>query len=242
MRKSKNTKVSKLYGRKKLITSLTLIFGVIVAIIILLSYYGQNVGSFTVKLDDDLSERKIYLSLDENFETKMARLEADSLDEATTVDLSRVHKNIARNTVGTTIGNNRSYLSYTFYMKNESTEAVDITETLKITKVKENLDDVSWIWYFSDQDDTEGMMYHKENTEPPIDEKVAKNYPDVTTNFLDSDTVFTRDRMAVNPGEVRRITIITWIDANDPDIRNYDRAGAIRFTLTFTLYKEDNKR
>ena len=241
MKKSKNTKVSKLYGRKKLMTTLTVLFGVIVAIIIILSYYGQNVGSFTVKIDDDLSERKIYLSLDETFQTKMSRLEADSLDDATATTYTRLNKDICRNTIGSTVGQNRSYVSFTFFLKNESTEAVDITETFKITKVKENLDDLAWVWYFDDQEDTDGTVYTKENTEPYVDDNLLKDYPD-TTSFLDSDTVFTKDRMAVAPNEVKRITVITWVDANDPDIKNYSASGAIRFTLTFTLYKEEVKR
>ena len=241
MNKSKKLSVNKLYGKRKFITTLTAIFGVIVAVIILLTYYGQNVGSFTVKLEDELYQRNIYISTDEKFETKTARLEADSLKDAEKTTLTRINQSICRNTIGTCVGNKSSYLSYTFYLKNEGTETLDITETLKITKVKDNLDDCSWIWYFEGEEDNLGTVYRKKDTKGPVNLNLDKDYPD-KTDFLNQDTVFDKDVKGVKPGEVKRITIITWIESNDKDAQNFKGDGAIRYTLTFSLYKEDDHR
>ena len=249
MNRSKKLSVNKLYGKRKFITALTAIFGVIVAVIILLTYYGQNVGSFTVKLEDELYQRNIYISTDKDFETnKTARLEADSLKDAEKTTLTRINQTICKNTVGTCVGNKSSYLSYTFYLKNEGTETLDITETLKITKVKDNLDECSWVWYFEEDmldenvvKEDEGTVYRKKDTNGPVNLNLDQDYPD-QTEFINQDTVFNKDVKGVKPGEVKKITVITWIDANDKDAQNFKGNGAIRYTLTFSLYKEDDNR
>lgn len=233
--KQKELNVSKLYGKRKKIMLATVFLGVIIVIIILLTYYGQNVGSFSIKLEDDLKNCQIFISTDKDFNWYTSRLEAESLKDASPTSKRFIKRNECLNS-GTNIGFNRGYISYTFYMKNMGTESIDIQEMLKVDKSTENLEEVAWVWLIEDDEDY-GVYHLKDST---IDENWGGYLDDYSDSkeFESREVVMSKTIKKFRPGDVKKFTVITWIDGIDPDFNDNYKDGLIRFNLSFSVYKE----
>lgn len=103
----KNIYVKDIYGpkkkkKKRLIISLCFT-GILVTLIVILAYFGQNVGSFSIKLGDDLTSRQIFISEKEDFSWYDSRLEAASVKEANVIMYPFIKAKECRNTDGSRI-------------------------------------------------------------------------------------------------------------------------------------------
>lgn len=235
MGKHKSITVSKLYAKRKLVATLAGIFGILCGLIILLAYFGQNIGSFTIRLDDELSERQIYLSTDKDFAWKDSRLEAKAVTDAIPTYKHFVREDICKANDGSYVGISNSYVGFTFYMLNDSDVAIDIEETFKMVKATNGLDETLWAWYFED-DELYGNVYHKKDAVEDY------TYPEDYTNLneFESDTVvFTKRLSKLEPHQVKKITLIMWVDCYDPDLNDGKLSGTARFTLTFSVFKDE---
>ncbi len=242
MKRVREERVKGLYGRKKKVfISVTCLLGILCAIIIIITFYGQNVGTFSVKLGDDLKNRSIFVSTDPEFNWYNSRLEADSLENASTFSMMFIKQNECKKTNGSYIGTNRGYIGYTFYLKNLGTETVNVSQICRISGYNEdkNMADVSWFWYFED-DEKDGVVYQKpdENVEEGYWDDLPDQYRN-TTAFEDDDIVYTREIKDLNPGDVKKITLITWVEANDPDLDDRLKNQTIRYELSFAVFGEE---
>lgn len=233
----KNTSVGKLYGKRKLILSLALIFGILSVIIVLVTYFGQNVGSFSIRLDGSLEERKIFASTDPEFSWYNSRLEAEPVANASTTSIRFVRHDLCRATDGNYVGSNRSYMSYTFYLKNMGNEAVDVNQVVQITNATNQLDEISWIWVFED-DSTTGDIYQKEDQNIPEDwPGYLADYPE-TNKFESDNVVFEKGIRNLRPNEVKKFTFIIWMESLDPNITEDKSGGSIQFNIAFSVMRD----
>lgn len=243
MKKVRGERVTGLYGRKKkTIISVTCILGILCAVIIIVTFYGQNVGTFSIKLGDDLKNRSIFLSTDPEFNWYNSRLEADPLNDANLGNLPSILEKTCKRTNGTYISKNRDYISYTFYLKNLGIETVSVSQICRISgyeKTEEcNISDLSWFWYFED-DEENGTVYKRDDKNGGAD--YWDEYPQYpqTTAFIEDDVVYNKNLIDLKPGDVKKITLITWIEAADPDMTDYIADQKIRYELSFAVYDEE---
>lgn len=235
MAKNKLT-VDKLYGKKKLILGLALLFGFLSAIIILVTYYGQNVGSYSIRLDGSLEDRKVFISTDPEFSWYNSRLEADPVKNANATSMRFIRTDICKATNGSYVGANKGYISYTFYLKNMGAEAIDIDEIVQISSATQNLDDVSWLWYF--EDDNSGTIYQKEDTNIPSDwSGYLSDYPE-TVKFESDTVILSKTIKNFMPNEVKKFTLIVWMESLDPNLSIDNSGGLIRFDVAFSIKRD----
>lgn len=242
MKQVRQERVKGLYGRKKkTIISITCFLGILCAIIIIITFYGQNVGTFSVKLGDDLKNRSIYVSTDPEFSWYNSRLEADPLEDASAYTMMFVLQNECKKTNGSYIGTNKGYIGYTFYLKNLGTETVNVSQICRLSGYDEgsNIADVSWFWYFED-DEKDGIVYQKkdENVEEGYWDNLPEQYQN-TTPFADDDVVYNKNIENLKPGDVKKITLITWIESNDPDMNEGLKNQKIRYELSFAVFGDE---
>lgn len=228
--------VGKLYRKRRLIVSITAILGILSALIIILTIYGQNVGSFSIQLDDTLTSRQIFISTDKEFDWYDSRLEAEPVSKASPISLKFIDTELCQNTEGDYVGINRGYTSYTFYIKNMGEEAVDIEEVIRIHGETNNMSDVTWLWHLDDLD-TDGTVYKKldkaESNSPYLND-----YPP-TTAFSGEKIIANRTITELKPGDSRKITLILWIESQDPDLSNQNDGGAISVSVSFTIKRQE---
>lgn len=235
----KNIYVKDIYGPKKkknkrLIISLCFT-GILVTLIVILAYFGQNVGSFSIKLGDDLTSRQIFISEKEDFSWYNSRLEAASVKEANVIMYPFIKAKECRNTDGAKIWDNNSYVSYTFYLKNMGRETVNVMQQCSITGKNDGLELVTWLEYF--EDDNEGVVYQGGNAPDKASDPFFERYPDTESYDLENNIAYENKFYDLHPGDVKKFTLITWVDAQDPDLSEEILGGTIRFEIYFSLFR-----
>lgn len=232
--------VGKLWTRRKIVTVLLIFFFMLSSIIAVLTYYGQNVGCFTISLAEEVSNQSIYVSTDPTFSSYSPRLVCDSFSQAKAIPYSVIKTGYVRETNGVYADSGNSYIGYTYYIKNMGDESVTLQVDMGIASVTKNADEAVWVWYFSGEDDDKGRMFQKEDD--------LTNVPDNWTGydqtyrereyFKDDYTVFTEKNYVLEPGEVKKTTLIIWLEGMDPDCDDNILGGQINFNIEYTLYNE----
>jgi hypothetical protein len=235
--------VKKIWTKRRVVSTLLLIFIGLFGAIALLTYYGQHVGSFTISMSDKASKHSIYLSTDPSFASYQPRLMCESLENAKNVPFITIKQKYVKKTNGTYLSSDKSYIGYTFYLKNMSEESVSLNATLEIAQSTNHVEDAAWIWFFQGEDDQNGTIYQKEDnlTEQEYYERYGQfDYP-VTTPFKTDDVVFSRIIPNVEKDEVIKFTLILWLEGQDPDCNNSIVGGSINFNLNIMLYSESDE-
>lgn len=235
----KNIYVKDIYGpkkkkKKRLIISLCFT-GILVTLIVILAYFGQNVGSFSIKLGDDLTSRQIFISEKEDFSWYDSRLEAASVKDANGCVYPQIRSKECRNTDGSRIWSNNSYVSYTFYLKNMGHEKVNVMQQCSITGKNDGLELVTWLEYF--EDDNEGIVYQGGKAPDKASDPFLEQYPDTESYDLENNIAYKNEFYNLGPGDVKKFTLITWVDYKDPDLSPDMLGGTIRFEIYFSLFR-----
>ena len=230
----------------------------IIAIMLLLSYYGLNVGTFTVVIDNEQqTTAEILLSETADFKKTSQRLnavQALDLDCLGVEDYELVATNpeikddIPQEILAQLedlIGgsqNQEGYFCYTFYVLNSGNTNYDYTMDLNISSTKNNADAAIRIMLVWDRE------YNNEKSGIEEIQKVyAKaqgNKPGQTPNALDyccddrfasSTKIFTESRYYFTVGSVDKVSILMWIHGWDDDATDEVKSGKIRLTLRLRI-------
>ncbi len=228
--------VKKVWNKKRVTNALLILFLILFAIIALLTYYGQNVGCFTISMGESATQNSIFISTDPTFASYSPRLICDSLYEAQNTSYLTIQTINVLGTDGVYIPDNKSYIGYTFYIKNMGDETVNLQKTLSVNQCENNLDEAIWIWEFVESDSSVDTIYQKKDN-------VSYEYPNTYRNrsyFLDDRTVFKDNITSVEPDEVIKVSLIIWVEGEDPDTNRGIIGGKINFNLEYSLVQEDN--
>lgn len=256
----KNIYVKDIYGPKKknnrrLIISLCFT-GILVTLIVVLAYFGQNVGSFSVKLGDDLTSRQIFISEKDDFSWYDSRLEGPTSNTAEPVSYNHVKgyeqscKKPESEKINPETGKKEpvidgSIVSYTFYLKNMGRETVNVLQQCYINGKTNGIEKYTWLKYF--EDDDEGTIY--QGGEAPNKDLynyfdgdrdiLANYYPQTIESYdLENNIAYEKRIYDLRPGDVKKFTLMIWIDRLDPDLLRVDEVeGTIQFEIYFSLFR-----
>ena len=231
----------KLLTTKYLITKNFLLLGILVtgllsAIIGVLAFFGQNMGTFVISLGDDAYRTGIILSDNKEFTTSSPRLLVNPVNNSMPVsyDDIAIQEGIA------TDGDfedpkNLTYIGYTFYLMNEGNTIVDIEFNIDIVTVTKDIDTATRIMLIQDNDLEHMIIYRKADSNPI-------NYFDHTPyelskDFESSSRVCTNTFESFRPGDVKKYTLFIWLEGWDQDCDNSIMGGQLRMSMTFNIVK-----
>ncbi|MCR5705901.1 MAG: hypothetical protein K6G48_03765 [Acholeplasmatales bacterium] len=258
-----------LFRRKKLIVTLIVLFLLLATTIGLVTYYGLSTGGFTINIDDELSGMGIVLKESVDGEGDQS-LNAPEYSDAQPISQPEVNEYFVLNNDGGYTSNAGNYIGYTFYLGNTGTEACDIETTFKITENTRDVASAARFWVFishgTEEDgqlvystkDTTGTIYKKaessEENEEAYQAAIAnmsyKDTVDWNADYSEDDDeniIYNTTFLDFNPGEDYKISIIMWLDGNDPDCvayygENNERMGIIegklKIGMSFEAYHE----
>ena len=104
-----------------------------------------------------------------------------------------------------------------------------------ITGKTDGLEKVTWLEYF--EDDKEGIVYQGGEAPNKKDDPACANYPETQSYDLEDRVAYQSKIYDLHPGQYKKITLITWVDAKDPDLSPDVLGGSIRFEIYFSLFR-----
>lgn len=267
--KAMSSAKSKYKVTKSLLLIGILITGLLSAFIGLVAYFGQYMGTFVISLDDLAIDLGITLSDNPEFENNTSRLLVNPVNSATPTTFADINFKKAVSTNGDMDKSEaNNYIAYTFYVRNEGNVATDIELNLNITSVTNNVDKALRIAIieggYVDEDDnvkfTKGTLYRKDdgNGDEVVESLVSIAYEEDeygnkiyrTKDFYDS---FAKETMADDgsfgnyvlnnfvPNEVRKFTIVFWLEGWDLDCGNELKYGQLKMKMIFSVRKVDDE-
>lgn len=227
MQANKIVKKRRLYTIGLLISLfLSISFGVV-------TFYGQDTGNFVMNVDYDAFNRGIILSETKSFESKSSRLMTDPVEGAQDITYNWLQIDQVEATDGNYIDPDLDYMAYTFYLENNGLETVDITYSIRITQVLKDLDKAIRILIIEDGEQT---IYQKQDEadelgNPPV---YSVSLP-LSKLFIDDNTVTRESIIRFTPSQIKKFSVIMWIEGEDPDTTDKIAGGSIKMQMSFSI-------
>jgi len=214
---------------KKLILRIgMIIFGIASALIAIITYYGQNAGNFVMEIDPNAYRRGIVLSADEEFLSPSPRLLSDAIINVRdmTYDWLKIDEAIA--TDGNYADPDYKYIAYTLYIQNIGDETCDVNMNATIVSLQKGLDGA--IRFLVIEDETLEKMYMKPDT-------VETEYVDMpeAEHFVSDIIIMDGEITNFKPYQIKKYTIIVWLEGQDPDCTDEILGGRIKLRLLFSI-------
>lgn len=228
MRLSQVLGVRRVKLRNRIFTLGVIITGMLSVAFAMITFYGQNAGNFVMSVDTAARLRGITMSLDPEFETSTSRLMSDPINAAKDVTYAWIKREEIVANTGNYVDIDHDYVAYTFWVKNEGFETVDLSYYVRITEEYNNLASAIRVLIIDGGVET---LYMKEDTV----EKDYSKYMPQAEYFLTSATVMRKVINDFNPGEQRLFSIVIWLEGHDPDTTDEILGGMIKMTMNFTI-------
>ncbi len=225
------------------------VMGVILALMALvyvISLLFNRYGSFTVTVRD-FNDRNYMLSLCENdrFNTATSMLNSKAAKNVTNISRTSLPENL-NDVNGEHNGDN--YVAYTFYLKNTGTASYSYDYTLNISRATLNIDSAVRVRLYFTPDyykaETDQINYGGAYTEYAKPKTNGNGLPEteidgtVMTNFVSSEVITNGRVDNFNPGDMAKITVVIWIEGDDPDCTDDLLGGQFKVDMIMSIVSE----
>ncbi len=181
-----------------------------------------NDGSFIVSLQDNkmlYSGLAMYETL--NDPTPKRKLKADDVQFLDNISIKWLPSDITEYEGS---HNGKNYIAYSFYMENQSDAIKNYWYSIVMDDVVLNADEAIRIMIYVNDEKT---VYAKGNS---IDGKPEPG----TTKFRDDEdgTIILEQRKDMKSGDLDKITVVIWVEGDDPECVNAIIGGHVRLHMT----------
>ena len=244
----------------KILTASTSIYGVLagatalLGAVLIYTYVTEQRGHFTINMTADMMREGFLLSETEDFEKEKYRLYTDQITNANAISIDSINRGVSEKDGS---HNGAGYLAYTFYIKNDGEMATNYAYTMNITSQTMNADQAAWVMFFEDgKQQIYARMSGDGNPEELYGYQTSPFYefaydPEsqyyieedragiVTTPFIDEYTVLQGLVSDFEPGEIKKYTVVIWLEGDDPDCTNAILGGHVGFNIQFDRLGDD---
>ena len=211
------------FGKKLKLSVLLLLIIMFVVYIVL--GFRISYGSFYVGIkDNDQLESGMAIYESQKDPTPKRRLRAENLQFMDNISIKWLPENIQNEAEGSHNGDN--YIAYTFYVENQSNNVFNYWYEMYNDDVVKNVDEAIRVMIIINDEKT---VYAKVNH---LDGKPEKD----TEGFLQKDdgTIISKVRKNLAPGEFDKITVVIWIEGDDPDCVDALIGGQLKMHMSIT--------
>ena len=202
-----------------------------------LTYYGINVGTFVIQVEDN-NYQSLSLSIDEERLELTDRLSCPSLDRCTDADFSYIPTDIDEG-LGSKNSDKGYYFAYSFYLINSGKLALSYQMDYNLLYTSRNLEKILRVMLVVDgKTEVYAASQDSGDAEPIIVEK-KDNIIGYTTAFASytPPTIISHRNYDFGAGMARKYTCVMWLDGWDMDQRNEMMGGKLKTEITFTILK-----
>lgn len=226
-----------MYRRENTVRLIVIITGILTLIFAIITFYGWQTGSFTIMVN---KPNRLGLQLSEtiDFKNPTSRLFSEPLIDVTNITQTDLEVEKAISTDGRYKDPN--YIAYTFYIRNAGREMFNLEYKMFVYDSYKHVDDAVRVMIIeNDLEETEIRQVYRKPGERNYSEKVPK--PDENalelllsaTDFLEGTLVDRKVITKFQPEQIRKITLLIWIEGWDSDDRML--GGAIKFRMDFSI-------
>lgn len=233
-----SNQINSISGKKKVVRFIVLgVFLFIFSTIIGLTLYSRlNAGNFVLFVDPNVVTMKsIKIADNASFDQSSTSLDVESNIHSSMTYASIKIEDILQ-TDGQYIDLDHSYMAYSFYIKNTSSETITVRYYMRLTEVYNMMDEYVRILIIEDGETS--RMYQKADQEDDIGNTPNYNQLPHGTDFLTNNIVFRDIFEDFKPGAIKSFKVIIWLEEQDPDMDASYQIGIIRAQLVFAA--EDN--
>jgi len=224
----------------------------LLALVYIVSLLFSRYGSFTVAAQDYIGRNatgySLSLSDKRDFLHPTSYLNTNAVKELTNIDGQKLP--VGLNDVDGS-HNGENYMAYTFYLKNSGTKVCNFEYNLTIAKKTRALDDCIRVrvYYnptFYDSDNPETFNFDNAYVDYAKPATGGGGAAEVDpgdremTNFFNGNTVMRGQTEGFKPGDITKVTVVVWIEGNDPDCTDDKLGGEFKLDMTFTILDADN--
>lgn len=233
------------FVRRKIVTIALAIIGATLSTVVLLTYYGTQVGNFVITVEGR-KYQSLSLSDKEDRSIPTSRLLAKSMRECLDADYSMIPQDIDEGMGNKNDTVNLRYLAYTFYLINSGDIALNYTMSYNIVRSEKQLESIIRIMVIKDGERTvyakaredsghfgepEGVFIDENGRDPeatPLFYTVP--FQEDATNTVIKETIY--DFPA---GSYSKYTVVMWLDGWDLQETNYMMSAAIQTEIVFNI-------
>jgi len=213
-------KINKRKNFKKYLKIVMLSCFLLLVITFLILSIIYNGGKFTVTLDPNFALKTgIVIYENKEYKETKGRLYAQDMDFMDNISINWLPKDIDKEKDGSHNGQN--YIAYTFYIENEGNEVQNYWYSVVIDDVIKNVDEAVRIMIFRND---EKAVYAKKNS-------YTKKAEEGTTEFYSDEYAVLEGRKDFKPGEIDKMTIVIWLEGDDPDCVDALIGGEIKLHM-----------
>lgn len=222
---------------------------ILLIIIYIISLLFNKYGSFTVSIYD-VRNRQYGLSLAEEpgFKNPTSRLNSLAAKDITNIDGTTLPDNL-NDVDGEHNGDN--YVAYTFYLKNTGEIDCGYKYAMVISKMTSGVDNAVRvrIYYNANYYDAENdkINYSGDYVDYAKAKVGGNGAPEVDpgnrvmTNFESSAVVMQGEISDFRVNDIAKITVVIWIEGNDPECTDDVLGGEFKVDMTFEVIEDDTK-
>ena len=219
------------YKREKLLKRsviLSLLF-ILLLLLVLHLIIGiiYNNESFSITLDRNLYYQKGLIVYDDpDYKVFRSELFATSPETFDNMSYRWLPEDLANHRGGSHNGDN--YLAYTFYVENTGVDIADYYSLLVVDDVIKNVDEAIRIRIYRNGVAT---TYAKRNS---IDNQPEANTKPFASIENADDTIILENVTNFKPGDLDRITVLVWLEGDDPDCVDALIGGELKMHMVIT--------
>jgi hypothetical protein len=198
-----------------------------VACLFILAFMQEKMGNFTINLNRlELYRRGIAIDSTGEFNDPTARLQADSVQDATNITLEDLPDNLDELDGN---HNGKNYMAYTYYVRNAGKEDVGYQAVITLDSAAKGAENAVRVAVWKNGERT---IY----AEPAADGSAEEG----CTSFQDHDTVCTYTEEDFLVGNVDKYTIVMWMEGEDPECVDSIIGGSVEFSMNIDSIQEDD--
>jgi len=208
----------------RVLSLLVVLLVAIVAIAYAVSYFYDQFGSFTVRVNKyDMMNQGLTLSETPDYNKTNAVLNADIVYDMTNISGEDIPPNIDK-VNGSHNGEN--YIAYTFYLINSGDDTLSYEGDLNIESVSKGVDEAVRVAVYCNGEKT---VYGKTKSSGSGKES------DCDAEFATATKVMHTLREKFEPNSKDKYTIVIWLEGNDPDCVDDIIGGTIKLGMDFKI-------
>jgi hypothetical protein len=199
----------------------------LVAGLFIIAFMQEKMGNFTINLNRlELYRRGIAIDEDGNFSDPTARLNADTVQDATNTtwedlpeDLDEIDGN----------HNGKNYMAYTYYVRNAGKEDMGYEAVITLDSSAKGAEEAVRVAVWRNG---ERVIY----AEPAAD----GSEEDGCVNFQEHEVVCTYTEENFLVGNVDKYTIVIWMEGEDPECVDSIVGGSVEFSMNIDSLTDDD--